>query len=395
MLYNANEQLKNEKQRADDANRKALEAAHLFRNAENARILAEQNAKRADEVRPFIAMLLTQWLTYQKELRLYKVQLDNAQKEIYRAQEVLSTVDHQRQQAEEDAARARTTARALKEEKLIQMAREDGRRSGMEEGIQRGRDLGYEEGRAAGYEQGRSTADDIMDRLLSNEQRSIPLTQIHYSSSPPSPQHPQPPPDNWIPEQDDDSRIRLPPPHEMAHPPLSRSPSPSLSSLREGDAHSSPALMIPAPNQRSMEYEYASDAPRHPTRSHRRTSSVTSESSTRTSELDLLHVPQRYATRGYDGDNLSIIHEGNSAEGTPSQITMKTSSSPVTVPTPSIRQVSVTVLKCSLETYVSDMCRPPPQGRRTHPKLVQRITTIALLLRLQNPRADHQVIRAP
>jgi hypothetical protein len=53
MLYSVTDQLKNEKQRADDADRKALEAAHRFRNAENARIVAEQNATRANEVRKF------------------------------------------------------------------------------------------------------------------------------------------------------------------------------------------------------------------------------------------------------------------------------------------------------------------------------------------------------
>jgi hypothetical protein len=65
---------------------------------------------------------------------LYKVQLENAQKKIYRAQEDLSTVDHQRQAAEEDAARAHTTALALNEEKLIQMAQEEGRRMGWRRG---------------------------------------------------------------------------------------------------------------------------------------------------------------------------------------------------------------------------------------------------------------------
>ena len=53
MLHNAIGQLNNEEQRTDDADRKALEAAHRFRNAENARIHAEQNVTRANEVRNF------------------------------------------------------------------------------------------------------------------------------------------------------------------------------------------------------------------------------------------------------------------------------------------------------------------------------------------------------
>src|ERR1700729_3314042 len=119
---------------------------------------------------------------------------------------------------------------------------------------------------------------------------------MHYS--PPSPQHPHPPPDNWIPEQDIDARIRLPPPHEMARPPPSRSPSPPLPPVVEEAGEGSPALMIPAPNRHSMDYGYGSDTPRRLSRLHRRSSSPTSESSTRTSELDLLHVPQQYMMRG-------------------------------------------------------------------------------------------------
>ncbi|KZP05554.1 hypothetical protein FIBSPDRAFT_765695, partial [Athelia psychrophila] len=137
-MYAMTEQLKNERQRADDADRKALDAAYKFRQSENSRVAAELNYARANE-----------------ELRLYKVQLENAQKEIYRAQEVIADVESQRQEAEADAARSRSTARALKEERLMQTAREEGRRLGLQEGMHRGRDLGYQEGRAEGYEQGR------------------------------------------------------------------------------------------------------------------------------------------------------------------------------------------------------------------------------------------------
>ena len=54
MLYTVTEQLKNEKQRADSADRKALEAAHRFRSADNARIISEQNATRTNEVTLFL-----------------------------------------------------------------------------------------------------------------------------------------------------------------------------------------------------------------------------------------------------------------------------------------------------------------------------------------------------
>jgi hypothetical protein len=228
----------------------------------------------------------------------------------------------------------------------------------MEEGIQRGRDLGYQEGRAAGYEQGRSRAEDIMERLLNDEHASpvIPHTPMQYVPS--SPRQPQAPPDNWIPEQDDDARIRLPPPHEMTRPPQSRSPSPPLPSVPEVDERGSPALMIPAPGQHSMDYTYGPDSSRRQPRSRRRSSSPTSESSTRTSELDLLSAPQQYATRGYDPERLSIIPEANSAEGTPSQMTLRTTSSPAVVERqPSIREVSVALSEYFLGLMVCSSLR--------------------------------------
>jgi hypothetical protein len=60
-----------------------------------------------------------------------------------------------------------------------------------------------------------------------------------------------------------------------------------------GDGEGSPVLMIPAPNhQRSTaDCGYASsDIPRRPPRSRRRSSLPASESSARTSELDLLNI---------------------------------------------------------------------------------------------------------
>jgi hypothetical protein len=106
--------------------------------------------------------------------------------------------------------------------------------------------------------------------------------------------------------------------------------------------------MIPAPNhQRSTaDYGYtSSDTPRRPLRVRRRSSSPASESSTRTSELDLLNIPPQYASKGYEGDRLSVIPEANSAEGTPSQMTMTTASTPVGERQPSIREVSGAVLE--------------------------------------------------
>jgi hypothetical protein len=47
------------------------------------------------------------------------------------------------------------------------------------------------------------------------------------------------------------------------------------------------------------------------------------------SELEMLNVPSQYLSRRYDGDRLSVITAANSAEGTPSQQTMRISSTPV------------------------------------------------------------------
>lgn len=75
------------------------------------------------------------------------MQLDNAQKEIFRAQDIIDQVAAQRNEAEAEAARARTKARKLQEEKLVMLAREEGRRMGYEEGLSIGRRIAYDQGR--------------------------------------------------------------------------------------------------------------------------------------------------------------------------------------------------------------------------------------------------------
>lgn len=84
-------------------------------------------------------------------LRLYQIQLETAQQEIYRAQDVLDAVDKQRLDAEKEAAELRSKNRKLLEDAKLQRAREQGRLQGMREGIEKGRDLGLLEGRLMGY----------------------------------------------------------------------------------------------------------------------------------------------------------------------------------------------------------------------------------------------------
>ena len=115
MLLTVTEQLKQESQRADDNERRAREAIQRFRAINEARVAAQQDATRANE-----------------ELRMYKLQLDYAQKEIFRAQEILESLETQRHDAEASAAKARDVARKFREESLVDLAREEGHRLGLQ-----------------------------------------------------------------------------------------------------------------------------------------------------------------------------------------------------------------------------------------------------------------------
>jgi hypothetical protein len=125
------ERLETESSRANAAERRALDYFHRLRIATENRERAEQESARLRE-----------------ELKLYKLQLENAQKEIFRAQDIIDQVASQRNEAEAEAARARTKARKLQEEKLVMLAREEGRRMGYKEGLSIGRKIGYDEGRS-------------------------------------------------------------------------------------------------------------------------------------------------------------------------------------------------------------------------------------------------------
>ena len=130
VLAVTSERLEAESSRANAAERRALDYFHRLRIATENRERAEQESARLRE-----------------ELKLYKLQLENAQKEIFRAQDIIDQVSAQRNEAEADAARARTKARKLQEEKLVMFAREEGRRAGYREGLSMGRRVGYDQGR--------------------------------------------------------------------------------------------------------------------------------------------------------------------------------------------------------------------------------------------------------
>ncbi|CAL1700143.1 unnamed protein product [Somion occarium] len=288
-LYILTERLKDETQRADDAEKRTMDAVLKFKEVNDARLAAQQESTRLTE-----------------ELRLYKLQLDNAQKEILKAQEVLDSLEAQRNDAEEAAARARSTARKLKEEKIVLLAREEGRLQGFKEGVAQGRAIGYEEGRNAGYGRSRATppsressqnpimlpaspprgpspssssySDSPPPRPLAPAFEGSPPEDIHIRSSPASSgplnmknteMHPvtvhnvsvdppsnapvEYPPEGWIPTIDDDGRVRLPPPHELAPAPPTPKGSPSASAtLKMTEELDGPMKMIPPPFQTPM-----------------------------------------------------------------------------------------------------------------------------------------------
>ena len=226
MLLTITEQLRQESHRADENERRAKEAIFRFKAVEEARATAQAEAAKANE-----------------ELRMYKLQLENAQREINKAQEILNSVEDQRYEAEASAARARTTARKLKEQRLIDLAREEGRRIGIQEGISRGRRVGFENGRVAGFEQGRSTnggramflSDELDDTALYEPDADLedpPLTPIDPIEEPmlnfPTPR-PTAPPDP-VPERISPPRSRTSsraPSVMTQEPPSAAVPSPS------------------------------------------------------------------------------------------------------------------------------------------------------------------------
>jgi hypothetical protein len=113
--------LDEESQRATDAERRATECLVRARAAIDARAQADADATAA-----------------RTELTMYKMQLEQAQREVSRAQELLDGLEARRHDAEQDAARARSVARKLQEERSVEAAREEGKQQGWHEGFRQG-----------------------------------------------------------------------------------------------------------------------------------------------------------------------------------------------------------------------------------------------------------------
>ena len=123
--------------RASHAEKLALDTLLRVREAET---------ERADAMR--------QSSTAREELGKYKALLDNAHGEIQRAQQMLRDQEQLRYEAEETAARDRDTARLMKQRRLIDLAREQGRKIGFNEGIQAGQRIGYHGSRSPTDDEG-------------------------------------------------------------------------------------------------------------------------------------------------------------------------------------------------------------------------------------------------
>lgn len=335
MLLTVTEQLKQESQRADDNERRAREAIQRFRAINEARVAAQQDAARANE-----------------ELRMYKLQLDYAQKEIFRAQEILESLETQRHDAETSAAKARNVARKLREDGLVDLARDEGHRLGLQEGLSRARRLGFD--------QARSTPDQRDSRPVQSnpphvddqedDVRSPTPTQTHFTAEPhlepigetmlsfpasppaasaPNPEvssHPEPAPtppsdhppivvrdvqspsrrprsiipqDGFIPRVGSDSTIHLPPAYGMAQPVAPLSPTVN----RQPSVESEP-LMVRDPGVR---HEIVPLEPESP-------------GSTTISQFELVSDPSGSVSRQSRRKrrSLSVIPESVSGDNTPS-----------------------------------------------------------------------------
>ena len=166
-------QLSQQKQRADDAERRATHAAVRLKEETETRIRLEQALKQKAE-----------------ELKLYQVQLKKAQGEIYKAQDALAEVEKMRDEAEHAAAKARTIARRLREQRLVDIAREEGRRVGLKEGLARGQEVEYVE-RGYPYLEGGAAVEEIEDedyysRTTRSRHSPPPRTTTATATAPPS-----------------------------------------------------------------------------------------------------------------------------------------------------------------------------------------------------------------
>ncbi|KXN90116.1 hypothetical protein AN958_04606 [Leucoagaricus sp. SymC.cos] len=181
LVHKLYDNLKFEKDRADYADHRASEAVSYLKSICEDKLRALREISRLEE-----------------ELKLYKIQYEEAQKEIFRAQSVIEEVDEKRFRAEKEAADARSAARRMRDEINIIKAQEEGRRAGLEEGFRKGREMGYEEGlkmaqaeldniaRAGGPAPPSSSGDRVLSHSRAASQASEPREHVRGHPRSPS-----------------------------------------------------------------------------------------------------------------------------------------------------------------------------------------------------------------
>ncbi|KLO14248.1 hypothetical protein SCHPADRAFT_889384 [Schizopora paradoxa] len=115
-LEDAYDRIKREAKRVSDAERVTLETNERLRGMNHARLAAQQEAARL-----------------QAELRLYKIQYDNAQRQLLEANAIINETDIERERAEKAASKMRRALEKYRESELARRAREEGRREARDE----------------------------------------------------------------------------------------------------------------------------------------------------------------------------------------------------------------------------------------------------------------------
>ncbi|KAF8874854.1 hypothetical protein BD779DRAFT_1678546 [Infundibulicybe gibba] len=283
LLMFTTERLSQETLRANAAERRASELLVHLRTATEAR----------DRLKLEVS-------TVQEEIKLYRVQLDLAQKEIFRAQEIVDKVEQARADAELRATREGDRVRKLTERIAVDRALEEGRRLGYQEGLERGRRMAWQEANVSVRQRTRrrvlesSSSSSVSEdpdihvspppspisfrnrRAATRVARDTPATSapaapIPVPAAQPQPPPPRPPsrfmgtpgrspeaidvhpvrqrtrstsvsrrsatiPDNGIPTLGADSLISLPAPHELSDLPSPRPSSRATQEVRTGDS---------------------------------------------------------------------------------------------------------------------------------------------------------------
>lgn len=328
----------------NESEERVLEIARRFNAVNEARVQAQSEAAKMSA-----------------ELGLYKMQLDNAQEEIYKAQDVLRKVEDERDDAAVEAKEARNTARKYREQHVVHLAREEGRKLGYLQGIRHAQ-MGYVDTKTIEFPDRYTTNPNYNRKLLMDEpfddtlyhddeddgdeqsitdddismvptrpryMSRIPARDVEMTSNAPRQSHAlsrhinrsptddtiRGPHDGWIPRSEDGTHIIIPPPHEFerGEKATSSSSGRSWSTVSGIQNRLNRVLGVPrhARQPASGTPEIAAPVPGY----HRNTSAPPSPPSTTFSQFDITANEPDVSEDAHR--KLSIIHEG-SAEATPS-----------------------------------------------------------------------------